>query len=236
VCHAARLAAKLGHGRISVIEFGVAGGIGLVAQEKHARLAGAKYGVGIDVFGFDNATGLPPPTDYRDMLYLFREGYFPLDEAALRGRLRQAELVLGRIDETLPAFIRQEDLAPIGFVAFDVDYYSSTLAALKVLEGPETKLLPRVVCYMDDIVGGADTACNRHTGMLAGIEKFNASHPDVKVEPVAGLRHLWGGIPHLWHEQIYVAHLFRHPQYNQLITDVTELPLDGHGRAFPRRG
>ena len=226
LCHAARLAAKLGHDRISVIEFGVAGGNGLVALEKHAHLAGTKYGVGIDVFGFDNATGMPPPAaSHREMLYLFREGYFAMDEAALRARLRRAELVLGRIEETLPAFILRDDLAPIGFIAFDVDYYSSMLAALKVLETPMTKLLPRVVCYMDDTVGDVDTACNRHTGMLAAIGTFNQSHADVKVEPVAGLRYLWGRIPHLWHEQMYVAHLFRHRQYGQLITNVTRLPL-----------
>jgi hypothetical protein len=37
--HAAILARKLGHPRISCIEFGVAGGNGLVAMERHAEAA-----------------------------------------------------------------------------------------------------------------------------------------------------------------------------------------------------
>jgi hypothetical protein len=100
--------------------------------------------------------------------------------------------------DDLPAFIRREDLAPVGFIAFDVDYYSSTLAALKVLEAPMAKLLPRVVCYMDDIVGDVDTACNHYTGTLAAIDTFNQRHGDIKAERVAGLRHHWGNIPHPW--------------------------------------
>ena len=42
---------------------------------------------------------------------------------------------------------------PVGFVAFDLDYYSSTVAALKIFDGPHETHLPRVHCYFDDLAG-----------------------------------------------------------------------------------
>jgi hypothetical protein len=45
------LARKLGHSRISCIEFGVGGGAGLVAMERHAEAVHAETGVEVVVFG-----------------------------------------------------------------------------------------------------------------------------------------------------------------------------------------
>ena len=56
VLQAAHLAATLGIRRISVIEFGVAGGNGLVALERASERAEAESGVQIDVHGFDTGT------------------------------------------------------------------------------------------------------------------------------------------------------------------------------------
>src|SRR5690349_6066954 len=49
VLQAAVLAKSLDHSRISVIEFGVAGGNGLVALEKISEVVSAHYAVHIDV-------------------------------------------------------------------------------------------------------------------------------------------------------------------------------------------
>ena len=61
VLHAAHLAKVLGIKRISVIEFGVAGGNGLVSLENIAQEVERLLGVGIDVYGFDTGVGLPKP-------------------------------------------------------------------------------------------------------------------------------------------------------------------------------
>src|SRR6266851_7746170 len=53
VYQAAVLAKRLGYPRISVIEFGVAGGNGLVNLEWHAREISRWLSIGIDVYGFD---------------------------------------------------------------------------------------------------------------------------------------------------------------------------------------
>ena len=86
---AARSARDLGHDAVSVAEFGVAGGNGLLALERAADAAARFVGIDVEVFGFDTGTGMPEPADERDLPYLIRKGFFPMDEAALRSRLER---------------------------------------------------------------------------------------------------------------------------------------------------
>jgi hypothetical protein len=221
----ATLARKLGYPRISCIEFGVAGGAGLLSMERHAEAVHAETGVETTVFGFDTGKGMPPPLDYRDMPYLWQSGYFTMDVVKLKARLRSAKLILGDLEETLPGFTERENPPPIGFIAFDLDYYSSTVTALKILETNHRYLLPRVACYVDDMVGDIDWAYNEFAGELLAIKEFNIEHDTIKIAPVSGLRFSRGRIPQVWHEQIFVAHLFTHPDYGRPISDLTQIPL-----------
>src|SRR5262249_29685698 len=59
------LARNLGLTRMSIIEFGVAGGNGLLDLEASAAEVERVSGVTIDVFGFDTGHGLPRPRDER---------------------------------------------------------------------------------------------------------------------------------------------------------------------------
>jgi hypothetical protein len=210
---AGRLAARIGIPRISAIEFGVAGGNGLLALEDHARRVTRETGVEIDVYGFDSGAGLPPPDDYRDMPYAWEQGFYAMDVEKLRKRLTSAELLIGDVRDTVQRF-GETNPAPIGFISFDLDYYSSTVAALRVLDLPFESLLPRVFCYFDDVAGGPAYCYNEFTGELLAINEFNQSHEDRKLARIAGLRHNFRTLPALWHEQTYVAHLFKHPHYN----------------------
>src|SRR5687767_4483396 len=73
---------------IIAIEFGVAGGQGLLALQTEAEAVEKETGIGIKVVGFDSGVGLPEPTgDHRDHPDYWREGDFPLDEPALRRQL-----------------------------------------------------------------------------------------------------------------------------------------------------
>lgn len=222
---AALLAKKLGHSRFSAIEFGVAGGNGLVALESHAEHVRRETGVEVAIYGFDTGRGMPAPCDYRDLPYLWQAGYFQMDPDKLKDRLTRAKLVLGPVEETIMEFCRNEAPPPIGFIAFDLDYYSSTTAAFKVFEQEHTYLLPRVVCYVDDMVGDVDWAYNEFTGELLAIKEFNDAHDDMKLAPVQGLRFFGQRFPQLWHEQIFVAHLFTHTDYCRPISALTQLPL-----------
>ncbi len=61
VLHGGHLARAIGINRVSVIEFGVAGGNGLLSLERIAEKVEGVFGIGIDVYGFDNGIGLPKP-------------------------------------------------------------------------------------------------------------------------------------------------------------------------------
>src|SRR5262245_40489126 len=79
VLQGAKLAHRLGHREISVIEFGVAGGNGLLNLEMHAAEISKLVGVDVRIFGFDTGGGLPPPADYRDLPYQWEQGFFAMD-------------------------------------------------------------------------------------------------------------------------------------------------------------
>jgi len=134
----AELAREQGLKSVTVIEFGVAAGAGLVnicgIAEKITRLTGVEF----QVAGFDSGKGMPPARDHRDHPEIFSEGSFPLiDRGALMRALPQnARLILGDIEETLPSFLAGLSASsPVGFVAVDVDYYSSAKECLNVFLG-----------------------------------------------------------------------------------------------------
>jgi hypothetical protein len=216
VQHAAYLAKRLRLPAISVIEFGVAGGRGLIALEDIARLASQASGVKIDVYGFDRAVGLPKSADYRDLPYTWDEGFFAMDVQELQSRLNGALLVLGDIRETVPMFVEQFDPAPIGFVAVDLDYYSSTTDAIRIFDIPAGYLLPRILCYFDDIVGEDHVLQNEFVGELLAVREFNAQHTQRKILPVNGLS-AKRDLPANWNDCMFAMHQFDHPMYNVYI-------------------
>ena len=184
VLHAASIAARTGRERISVAEVGVAGGNGLLALERAADAAESELGVQIEVFGFDTGEGLPPPRDHRDAPFIMDRGDFPMDVEGLRRRLSRAELVLGDVSETIPRFLGG-DHAELGFISFDVDYYSSTRDALALLAGDPNRLLPRVLCYFDDTHGYPWGDFN---GARLAIDEYNAAGSERKLAQLHGLR------------------------------------------------
>lgn len=217
VVQAAALAGRLGYMRISVLELGVAGGNGLVELERLSIVHSGPSGVDIDVAGFDLGSGMPDPVDYRDLPYIWQGGFFRMDKEALRNRLSKAVLYLGDVAETARTFIACKP-APIGFISFDLDYYSSTTKALEALLRCDVGCyLPRVVCYFDDTVGPHHEMHSCFTGELLAISEFNTARQNRKLAKLNGMR--YKVLPHdgPWVEGIYVLHLFDHPLYNKYI-------------------
>lgn len=219
------LARALRMERASVVEFGVAGGNGLVALERVAERVEALTGVGVDVYGFDTGRGMPEPRDVRDCPNLWSASYFSMDVEKLKQRLRRAKLLLGLVEETVSGLL-QMDPAPVAFVSFDLDYYSSTTAALKLLEAPEGSLLPRVVCYFDDVMG---FTYGEYNGERLAIAEFNRAHETRKISPIFGLKYF---VPSpfadtMWVEQFWMAHLFDHSLYGHHdgLVRSSEMPL-----------
>jgi hypothetical protein len=214
--HAARLARKLGYDRISAIEFGVAGGHGLLNLEMHAGEVERTTGVGVDIYGFDTGGGLPQPKDYRDLPYHWAEGFYAMDAERLQSRLRRARLVLGDVASTLPSFVANHDPAPIGAVIMDLDFYSSSKDALLLFDLHRLKILPRAFMYFDDIVGTEIELYCDYTGERLAIHEFNAAHSDQKICPAV---HLTAQpVTERWHHQIFIYHDFRHADYNRFVS------------------
>jgi len=224
--HAAKQAKNLGIKRISAIEFGVATGNGLIELENIAAEVTKITKVNIDLFGFDMGTGLPTPSDYRDLPYIFKRGFFEMDSMRLQKRLKKTtRLILGDVADTISEF-QMTKTAPLGLAAFDLDFYSSTIHAIKVLSAGHDRLLPRVYCYFDDTLGGKEELYNEYTGELLAIREFNQQREDRKIALIHGL------IDHRiiksrWCKSMYALHVFDHPLYNQYVRDQHEgVPLD----------
>lgn len=217
VFHAAKLAKALGLKSMSVVEFGVARGEGLLNLEKLAGEISETIGIEIEVYGFDSADGLPPPQDYRDLPYIWKQGDFLMDHDCLRKELKTARLVIGDVKDTMTAFFETYKPAPIGFIAFDLDYYSSTRDALKIFLTRDEYILPRVLCFFDDIMDEQATQLfNEFTGELLAIKEFNDGANNKKLCKVNGLsqkRYFKSS----WPEAIYAMHAFKHSLYNKYI-------------------
>jgi hypothetical protein len=226
VLNAAVLAKALGKSAVTVIEFGVAQGAGLTVMENHAMIIETCTGVRIDVVGFDNGTGLPEHRlDYRDAPHVWQPGMFRMNEAELRAKLTRATLVLGDVAGTVAEFCRRSDLAPVGAISFDLDYYSSTKSAFGIFDLPAHARLPRIFCYFDDLFGNSPfQAFNEHIGQQLAIREYNAAHEGCKLTSLPQLMFM-RRIPSLWNQRIVVHHDFEHSDYTTYIPQDAYKPL-----------
>lgn len=216
------LAARLKKPRMTAIEFGVAGGRGLIRLERIASEVSKALGVEIDVVGFDTGNGMPPPVDYRDLPHIWNTGFYKMEEAKLRSQLKNATLKLGDVRETVPQWCGSDRRAPVGFVSFDLDYYSSTKAALTIFDGSSEAHLPRVHCYFDDLASNDLGCMNEYVGEHLAIAEFNEAHEHRKICRVEQLR-LSRSRWESWQDRIYAFHDFLHPDYTTMV-------ISGEGR------
>jgi len=225
--NAAKLAKALGINEISAIEFGTASGAGLVEMEKVAKLVFREIGVKIEIYGFDSMSGLPETKDYRDQIYFWPPGLFNVTSDKFLKKLKVTTIVMGDVSSTTHSFIEVYKPAKIGFISFDLDYYSSTKQSLGIFNFDESQYLPRVECYMDDTGSFELLSASSHTGVFAALSEFNGKSDKRKIlkkEDVGRLRKLPGN----WFQASYVAHFFNHHQYNtSVFTDSQQKKLHG---------
>ena len=224
VYNGALLAKKLGYSGISVLEFGVAGGRGLLNLEYCAEHIRKLLSINIEIYGFDVGKGLPEPLDYRDLPYHWRKSFYEMDVQKLKAKLKTAKLVLGDVKETAKTFLEEYNPQPIGAIMFDLDFYSSTVNALKIFEGDEKYFLPLLFCYFDDVTGSEIELYNDYTGERLAINEFNNTHKRKKLSKAYHL--LEQKVVEQWYHQIWVFHNFQHSKYNNFISkEDQQLPL-----------
>ena len=221
----ARQAQRQHINEIAVIEFGVAGGDGLLTLEREAAAVERETGVVVRVYGFDmGASGLPAFIgDHRDHAEYWRPGDFPMNEGALRSRLSdRTSLVLGNVQRTVPTFVAEWQPPPIGFVAFDLDLYSSTREALALLVQPGLRLLAHVPLYFDDL---DHFFSHRFAGERLAIAEFNAADGRVRIDHWHGVRNNRPFPERPFLSKMYVAHDLTATAQIRVERDVRVLPL-----------
>lgn len=216
---AANQAKKYGYTTVTVMEFGVANGAGLLNMCAIAEQVTQATGVAFEIVGFDTGTGMPEPIDYRDHPEAYQPGWFPMQEPE---KLREAlppngRLILGDVAETVPEFLNglMPD-APVAFMSLDVDYYSSSVEALKVLSGKPELYLPVVGVYLDDI---RYIEHNKWCGELLAVEEFNEAHTHRKIAPHQFLRESRIFQRASWIGQIFLLHVLDHPRRATVLKD-----------------
>lgn len=238
-------ASALGYEGITAIEFGVAGGNGLLALANAARQCEKIFGLKVQVVGFDSGQGMPEHQGYRDVPHMWSLGDFKMDKSRLREALGgQAQVILGNVSDTAHWWLESQaaflglqgensamvlgagsDLyldstielkfdLPIGFVSFDLDYWSSTKSALAVLGDGFT--LPRVRAYFDDL----DTISTQ-TGEWLAIDEFNSQDDSRFISDCATSSPSWI----TWAHKQKVFHNYAHPNYTDPLFKSLELPL-----------
>ena len=221
---AAQQASNLGYNEISVIEFGVAGGSGLLHLEKIANYIQQDYDLEIEVYGFDTGVGLPNSQNVYDLPYFWRQGHYSMDVESLESRLNSANLILGLLNETVEDFISTYNPSPIAGIIIDLDYYSSTVDALKILDCNDDLILPRVPIYFDDVVSGRPPALMiQQHGELKAIKEYNESD---MCGTIGKLQFRTGENRVPRPNRQYCYHRFNHFKYTQYISEENkELPL-----------
>lgn len=203
LAHGVLMAQQCGYNKLTAIEFGVGEGGGLKSLIHIADYFRNQFGIDIEVYGFDNATGLPAPQGYRDHPELWSTGQFKLPNVdELKASLPTwAHLIIGDIANTVPEFIKEYETTDykIGFISVDVDYYTSTVSTLKVLDMSSQNYVPAVPMYFDDI--NWHITFSKYAGQELAIEEFNKQHELRKLESKENFQI----------ENFYVCHIFDHP-------------------------
>jgi hypothetical protein len=207
VLHAAQQAREHGHDAVTVIETGVADGEGLLNLCNLAERTESATGVKIQVVGFDNGCGMPAPVDHRDHPELYIAGDFPMNDSLLASLPTRVDLRLGDLSDTVPRYLVDRHY-PIGFIAIDVDYYSSTTSALQLCSGSPDEYVPIPLLYFDDIMFESH---NDWCGERLAISEFNSRNLLRKIQrdEFLSTRRIFKNAR--WLQQIYVLHVLDHP-------------------------
>ncbi len=223
--HEAALRAKhIGLKNITVIEFGVANGRGLIAMSKYALLIQKEYGINISVIGFDSGEGMPKHEGYKDHPELYIAGDFPMQDAeTLKNILpTNTKLIIVNLNsEDWTKYISKD--APIGFISIDVDYYSSTSNILKYLHTINIdKIVHNSLFYFDDV---ALDNHNSYQGELLAIEEFNKNSVHRKFDFVYyRLKQKQRLNQEAWLWQMYQLHCLEHSIRNKEYRSNSDTP------------
>lgn len=224
--NAFEIASEEGTKKILLIEFGCAAGQGLYTMLEIANKLSKIYGIEFEIIGFDTGVGMPPPIDFRDHPEMYRLGDFPKQNLNYKSLPKKITIKLGNVKDTLGDFINSKLLEDykIGFVAIDLDYYSSTVDALEIFLSDKEKYISKVVVHFDDI---KDIDHNDYCGEKLAIKEFNLKDFPRKLCKMNLLKNqrYFKNAPYL--ELMYYCHIFDHERRNPSFWDSADIQVMG---------
>jgi len=205
-------AKKLGINSVSVLELGVAGGNGIIALEKYKKSIESHLKIKIDIYGFDTGEGMPQSSLKEDLVFVFKPGQFKIDKDLIAKKIN-SKIFYGDVKNTVSEFIKLNP-SKISCIFFDLDYYSSTKAFLDQINNLKKYLLPRVLCYFDDLHVPEKYISNIN-GVPLAIDEFNSFNTNYKLG--ASVDHILDFKFPLAKSLVYILHDFNNPDYNKFI-------------------
>ena len=150
---AAHQAKELGYKKISIIELGCWNFEVLIDIENYIHDIKKFIDIDFNVYGFELGTGhIKEETNPRNRLYELSGGDYTFKKKDNLKKLQFSELVLGDVKDTVPKFLEEGHLdeAPLGFIIFDLGFYTSAKNALQLLNSDSKRYLPRSIIYSDN--------------------------------------------------------------------------------------
>ena len=120
-------------------------------------------------------------------------------------------MIIGDVKETFAEASKLFASHPLAFVSFDLDYYSSTVSALKIFSENE---LPRIWCFFDDLgqlsnLAGEQLAIDEYNSSLFGTKSIS------KVALLPEMLPSWA----VWASSMHIHHDFSHSKYASCIQE-----------------
>ena len=213
-------AKKLGINQVSVIELGVAGGAGIVSLEKYKKKIEKVLDINIKIYGFDMGSGLPKIEADEDLPFLWRKGLYNIDKAALEKKVN-SKIFYGDVKNTVDDFVKINK-NNICCIFFDLDLYTSTINFLNQIPKIKDHLLPRVLCYFDDVYV-FENYINQFNGVFKAIDEFNKNFSEFKLG--YSVDHFKNFKFPLARTSIYTLHSFKNHLYKKYISTDIESEL-----------
>ena len=213
-------AKKLKINQVSVIELGVAGGNGIISLEKYKKKIEKVLDISINIYGFDTGSGLPESVKDEDLPFFWKSNMYKIDRDALEKRIN-SKIFYGDVKNTVDDFIKINK-NKICCIFFDLDLYTSTINFLNQIPKIKDHLLPRVLCYFDDVYV-PENYINQFNGVFKAIDEFNKNFSEFKLGSSVD-SHKNFKFP-LAKTSIYTLHSFKNHLYKKYISTDIESEL-----------
>lgn len=202
----------------------MANGAGLMNMSKISKKVTKVTGVEFEIYGFDTGSGMPLPTSYKDHPELYKVGDYPMDMVNLKSKLdHNVQLIIGNVNQTVKNFNENIITCPIGFISLDVDYYSSSVEALSILDSISADLLlPCTFLYVDDI---EEDTHNSICGELGAIDFVNKKNSNFFIEKNVNIR--WNRVfkNAKWIDKIFYIHNFKHNERSSILLNNEKISI-----------